>query len=168
MTQLPIPRIREADPAIVAGLREVDPTTEMIYLQDGRWDILRLRPKNDYRMTIAARTFAAAVNQTVKAGGLPERTWYRRLRLYRMAMMGYSFVTSWTFQGDPDWRVVKDYRERAWKLRHDVAYDDDETDRIRAADEMRKELLDPSRAREASRALRNPVTFTYNKTLKPT
>ena len=152
---------------MLAGLREVDPTTEMIYLGDGRWDILRLRPKNDYRLNIAARTFAAAVNQTVKAGGLPERVWYRRLRLYRMAMMGYSFVTSWTFDHDPDWRVVKDYRERAWKLRHDIAYDDDDAPRQVKRDAMLKELADPSRAREASRALRNPVTLSYNKTLKP-
>lgn len=157
---LPLPRLRDADPAILSGLREVDPTTEFVYLGDGRWDILRLRPKNDYRIGVARRAFQACVEQTVRAGGLDERVWYRRLRLYRMAIMGYSFVTSWTFIGDPDWRVVQDYKYRAWRLRHDQPYDDPDTARLAEKDAALKDLLDDGRAREASRALRNPTTVT--------
>lgn len=159
---LPIPQSRTAPPEILAGLREVDATTEMIYLNDGHWVVMRLRPLNDVRIKSARQGMQTTVEQTLKAGGIVERTWYARLRSYRMAMLGYTHVTAWDFDGDPDHRVVQDYRMRAWKLRHDVPYDDHliEDDKRRQA--AKDALLDPYAAAEISRSLRNPVSLTVN------
>lgn len=165
MQQLPIPTIRTAPPEVLAGLRAVDATVEMIYLGDGNWAVMRLRPLNDARLRIAHGLMAATVSQSIQTGGLPEREWYRRLRNFRMALMGYTHIAAWHFNGDPDQRCVRDLEWRAWKLRHDIPYDDQLAFDDARRDKARAELLDPYAAAAASRSLRNPVSLTMTSSI---
>lgn len=158
MSTFPIPRIRDADPALLAGLREVDPSADLVYLGEKRWMVMRMRPLNDARIDGARRMMATLHAQTVEAGTRDERAWYQRYRATRMHLQGYTVVSSWTFDRDPDWRVVQDFRERAWRLRHDQPYDDPEAERERAVQKQKEILYDPSLARLMAKAARNPRT----------
>jgi hypothetical protein len=158
VTELPIPRVRDADPALLAGLREVDPTTELIYLGEKRWSLMRLRPLNDERIRGAERLLKATLGHSLKPNTDDERRWYMRLRQTRMHLLGYTVVSNWEFDGDPDGRVLQDYRYRAWRLRHDQPYDDHEAEREKAAAKDHENLYDPDLAAKMSKAARNPVS----------
>ena len=160
MTSLPIPRIRDADPALLAGLREVDPTTELIYLGGKRWSLMRLRPMTDERIRGAERLLEATLGHSLKANTEDERRWYMRLRQTRMHLMGYTVVSNWEFDGDPDQRVLQDYRYRAWRLRRDEPYDDPEADREKGAAKVHEALYDPYLALQMSKAARNRTSVT--------
>lgn len=162
LTAQDLPTLRTAPPEIVAALKEVDPTAELVYFGDGRWDLLRLRPKTDARMrsvNAMLRTAAEACAQR----RLGERGWYRNLRLARLLRLGYVVFGRWRLAHDPDHRIVHAFRRAMWEYHHD------RNDQLIAqrwsarearADALRREFGDPARAREASRALRHPVTFT--------
>lgn len=164
MTELPIPRIRSCSPELLAGLREVDPTSELVYLgqskNGAKWSLMRLRPKNDYRMAIAGRFLDAVKMHWVEPNTDDERRWYMRIRTARLHLAGYSVISNWEFEGSPDARVLVDYRYRAWRLRHDEEYDDPDTDRLAAIGEAKKAMADESRAREVERFSRSPVSVT--------
>jgi hypothetical protein len=144
----------------MSALRDVDPTTELIYMGGGEWALMRLRPLNDYRIAVAHRTLGVTLDQCIKGGGMEERQWYARLRGFRMNILGYSHIGTWQFDHEPDWRIVHDFRERAWKLRHDIPYDDTLAEADRRRDAAKARLSSPEAAREVTRALRNPRTVT--------
>lgn len=160
---LPIPQIRSCDPALLAGLREVDPTTELVYLGQSKtgakWSLMRLRPKNDHRIRTAGRFIDAMRQHWIEPNTDDERRWYMRLRAALMHLAGYSVISNWEFQHDPDARVLEDYRYRAWRLRHDEEYDDPDVDRMARVQELKKEFEDESRARDLERMSRCPVTI---------
>jgi hypothetical protein len=158
----PVPRIRSCSPELLQGLREVDPTSELVYLgqtkNGAKWSLMRLRPKNDYRMAVAGRFYDAVKMHWVEPNTDDERRWYMRLRAARLHLAGYSVISNWEFESDPDQRVLVDYRYRAWRLRHDEAYDDPDQDRLAAVTDAKKAMEDESRARDLARMARCPVT----------
>jgi hypothetical protein len=160
MTHIPIPRIRDADPALLAGLREVDPSSELIYLGEKRWSLMRMRPLTDERIRGAERLLQATLGHSLKANTEDERRWYMRLRATRMHLMGYTVVSNWEFDGAPDARVLQDYRYRAWRLRRDEPYDDPEAEREANAANVHKDLYDPYLAKQMSKAARNRTSVT--------
>lgn len=166
MSHLPIPQIRTADPALLAGLREVDPTTELVYLglkeASATWALMRLRPLNDARMKAARNMLRTTLEHSLKAGGIDERRWYARLRSYRMALMGYTVIGIWDLTESPDARILADFKWRAWMLRHDMPYDDEQAEQEARAQKAREAFSDPWLAKQASRALRNPRTVSMN------
>ncbi len=157
---LPIPRIRTADPSLLAGLREVDPTTDLIYLGGKKWSLMRLRPLNDERIRGATRFLEAIHGHSIQANTDDERRWYMRLRAARMHVAGYTVVSNWEFEGDPDHRVLEDYRYRAWRWRRGEAYDNPDDETEARAQRARDALSDPYLAKSLARAARSPVSVT--------
>lgn len=159
-----LPTGRTAPPELTRGLKEVDPSAELIYMGDGRWDLLRLRPKNDVRLGVASMMLATAY-RACQLGKLGEAGWYRALRFARLLREGYVVFGRYRLDHDPDWRIVHDFRRAMWEYAHD--HNDEAIEhkwewRDRKADQLRAKLGDMAFAREASRALRNPTTFTVN------
>lgn len=157
-----LPTGRTAPPEVVAALREIDPTAELIYMGDGRWDLLRLRPKNDDRELVASGLLATAYGACQK-GRLAEHGWYRALRFARLVRQGYVVFNRYRINGDPDARIVHEFRRAIWDYTHD--HNDQLIEhkwnwRDRAVEQKRAAFGDLYAAKAASRAARNPTTFT--------
>lgn len=157
-----LPTGREAPPEVTRGLKDVDPSAELVYMGDGRWDLLRMRPKTDDRAQVASLMLQNAYRACGK-GRLAEQGWYRALRFARLIRHGYIVFGRYRLGRDPDARIVHEFRRAMWEYRHD--HNDEAIEakwnwREREAQTRRAAFSDLSAAREASRALRNPTTFT--------
>lgn len=159
-----LPTGRTAPPELTRGLKEVDPTAELVYIGDGRWDLMRLRPKNDDRAHVANAMLMNAY-KACQVGKLQEHGWYRALRFARLLRLGYVVFGRYRLERDPDWRIVHDFRRAIWEYTHD--HNDETIEykwnwRERKAEEIRARLGDRSAARDAVHALRNRMTMTVN------
>src|SRR6185312_4647087 len=113
-----LPTGRQAPPEIVRALKEVDPTAELVYMGDRRWDLLRLRPKNDARAKVAFGMLMNAYRACEK-GRLAEAGWYRALRFARLLRQGYIVFGRYQLERDPDARIVHEFRRALWEYTHD-------------------------------------------------
>lgn len=158
LTDFPTPR--EAPRDIVRALRDVDETAELLYLGEGKWVLGRVRPTPE-RFEGGKRLLRQAWELAQK-GGMTEERWYKRIRSARLTMQGFAKFGMYEFKGDPDWRIVRDFREALWWFRNDKWSDEfnkraDEAD-FGASRAAMKDLLDDARAREAARIMRMPVS----------
>lgn len=152
---------RTAPPALVRALKEVDPTAELVYVGGGGWQLMRLRPKTDARLRQAGQLLARA-SRMCQSGKLTESGWVGALRRAELLREGYiAWPGLYRFPGDPDYRIVRDFREARWRMLHErdlmdqLEYQEDhKSDRAVAA------LTSMDAAKEASRAARNPHTLT--------
>ena len=159
-----LPTGRTAPPEIVRALKEVDPTAELVYMGDRRWDLLRLRPKNDARAKVAFGMLMNAYRACEK-GHLAEAGWYRALRFARLLRQGYIVFGRYHLDRDPDAKIVREFRRAVWEYTHDR--NDQEIEyrwnaKERELERKRAAFGDLDLAREATRAARNRVNFTVN------
>ena len=150
---------RSAPPGLSRALEDASPGARLVYLGHGYWQLVRPRPKNDDRMTAARQALAVAAARRPQKN---EGEWVRRVRRNALAAAGYLLWprVSW-YAHDPDERIVQEFREGLYRLAHepDLLTQMDHAERARQ-DAAVKACGDPDMAKEASRAARNPTTFT--------
>lgn len=118
------PTGRRASASLVERLREIDRDAELIYVGKGKW-ILGVVQPDDRRQRMAERMIDAL--ETVLEAhtwgliNLPEdfkRQVALRLWKYRLYRQGFRNIAIYTIQGEPDARIVEDFRRRDWVWRH--------------------------------------------------
>jgi hypothetical protein len=152
------PQLRTAPKDVVRGLREVDPTAELVYLEKGRWLLGSVRWNRDLvaaARRILGRALKVAHNST-KHGPTHQIEHLPRVRgrvqFALLAMQGFRPITEYKIQGSPDSRVVEDFRRRDWlfkntsDLEHEAMLSSESEERKR---EARADLTDSERARDA-------------------
>jgi hypothetical protein len=143
----------------VAGLREVDPTAELLYFRNGRWVLGSVR-WNAKAVTTAQRMVARAIGVIQrhvvqsKTGGrvTVDRRSRDRLEFCLLAMQGFRPIAEYVLHGEPDSAIVNDFRYRDWRYRHES-----DTEYWRKMDEALEaprraahaDLVDPARAHAA-------------------
>lgn len=155
------PTFRDAPRDILAALRDVDPTADLYYLGDGKWVVGRVRPTVE-RYRGGALLYEQALRAAAHGEIRSEEQWYRRLRSARLTMQGFARVAMYEYPGDPDWRLVREFREAVWWANND-RHDDEINRRADLADhqqrrDARASLMDDAKAREAARLMRRPVS----------
>lgn len=153
------PVSRESPPHVVAGLREVDPTAELLYFRNGRWFMGTVRPQRDLilRATrIVARALGVIARHVAqsKTGGrvTVDRRSRDRLELFLLAMQGFRPIAEYVLHGEPDSAIVNDFRYRDWRYRHESDNEywrkmDEALEAPRRA--AHADLVDPARAHAA-------------------
>lgn len=144
-----IPTTREVPAEIRRGLRALDPTAEVVYLGWGRWVVGRVRPTDD-SLRIAQRMLATYWMLPAAARGTK-----RSVQRYRFALacqQGFRPVAQYVLR-EPDDRLVREFQESQWRMRHQRGDLLDEYDRAEAEDkaERREQLRDLHRASEVHR-----------------
>ena len=187
---MPIPHVtpptsRLAHESILLQLRDVDPAAELLYLGQGHWALGRCRPTPERRD--AADKMLAAAWQSAREGAFEEASWYRRLRFARAVREGFAQMESYhppdcdcpnvtahtrLDRGEPDARIVRDFTRAIYRWRRDL-YGRDFERRMRHEEADRKararaEYGDMSRARDAERWLRHPVSIVKPRAASPT
>lgn len=100
---------RTAPAYLVAALRRIDPTLDLIYGGDGRWMVLTYRPR-----VHRIRTGHGLLRTTMRSDH-PDPGVARQ----GFAMIaGYALVGSFVIEGEPDWRIVEEIRAADWLYRH--------------------------------------------------
>jgi len=155
---------RSAPPGIQRALDEIVPGAALVYLGQGHWQLIRPAPKNDDRLRSARRALATVA---ARRPSRSEGEWARRVRRNRLGVEGYLLWPKvFRFDGDPDGSVVHEFRRGMYYVRHGIEgrdlLDHLEREEEDAKAKARAALGDPAMAREATRAARNPVTFTVN------
>lgn len=148
-----VPQARTAPEHVRRGLRELDPTAEVIHLGAGRWIVGRVRPTVHARRTAERmlETFETALSNGAKMSPRGRE----KARFALLALQGFRPVAEYRLR-DLDWRVVEDFRVSQWRMLHEDA--DRLLDAMEAEEEAqraaaRAELADEHRAREAHRFL---------------
>lgn len=102
-----IPGRREARRELLADLREIDPNVDLHYLGEGYWALGVVRP-NQHRYRAAGQ---------VLRDGHDRSTWMRRL--WELGLYGFAQIGLYRIWGEPDGRIVHDFREKDWRYRHE-------------------------------------------------
>lgn len=148
-----VPQAREAPEHIRQGLRDLDPTAEVIYLGPMQWLVGKVRP-NVHSRRIAVTLLDTFTSQLSTGQRLSPRG-QRRARFALLALQGFRPVEEYRMR-DLDWRVVEDFRVSQWKMRHtnpDALLDDMERAEEARKAAARAEIADEYRAAEAHRFL---------------
>lgn len=111
---LPTPLGREAPPAILARLREVCPTTHLVYVGDGRWWLGRVWPSDDPRHAAKRREGVAMLDNMLaldplRVGGASGRNRTRVLNAL-LRLHGFEWEREFTLRGEPDGALVEWWR----------------------------------------------------------
>jgi hypothetical protein len=138
-TLLPnFPHLRLAPPHVLAGLREVDPTADLVYLGWRRWMLVSVRQdlmdswykqrngqfstlrRHALGMLVNARRLLELWETNPKYRANPGA--YRRLiNRHDMALLAYQGarpITDYTVQGEPTAAIVDDFKRRDWLYRN--------------------------------------------------
>lgn len=155
------PALRTAPEHVVRGLREIDPTTELVYFGRGRWILGSVRPNVDVRAQaerILDRAYKlaafAANNPRFKVNPSNIRRLLGRIDFAYLGTQGFRCIHEYRIQGAPDLALVEDFRRADW-MYHNTS--DEEFERLldapkeKARAEARADLTDPARARDAWR-----------------
>lgn len=105
-----IPAERRAPPRVLAALRRVDPTADLLYLGEGEWWLGSMKP-NQHRRRIGENIKRIELAK-------PHPSW-AQLRYAEAAMLGFTFIA--TVYGEPNGQTVDQFRESDWVYRHDRA-----------------------------------------------
>jgi hypothetical protein len=124
-----LPSARVAPDYVVAQLREIDPTVDLVYLGLGVWILGSMQP-NSHRRKIAERLLE---NERERPEQLQSMGRYRMARLIREGLRVIDLVDESAINS---MKVVRDFRYADWRYRHcaDEAFEenlkgsDDETD----------------------------------------
>lgn len=132
LTDYTPPGGRLPPPEVVDGLREVDPTAELIYVGKGRWLLGSVQPDRE-RRKLAVRAMAAyrtvldhtapAAGSHVEGAGTPLQLDAKtraelRYRLWRKKLQLQGFRDITLFRQEPDSAVVDAFRMMDWFHRH--------------------------------------------------
>jgi hypothetical protein len=156
------PRRRETPRHITEQLRAIHPAAELLYLRDGRWQLVELRWNSEAvrkAANIVGRAYATIAQHVVQnatGGALTIDARSRdRLELYLLGLQGARFVGApYLVQGEPTSTIVEDYQRMTWLFLHTpdeelfAAIDERQEKKIR---DTRADLTDPARARDAWR-----------------
>ena len=155
------PALRTAPEHVVRGLREVDPTAELVYFGRGRWILGSVRPDSDViaqaeRILRRAYKLAAFAenNPRFKVNPANIRRLLGRIDFAYLGTQGFRFIHEYRIQGEPTSAIVEDFRRADWMHKHTT---DEEFERMldapkeKARVEARADLADPARARDAWR-----------------
>ena len=96
-----LPAVREPPSELLRELREIDPTVDLHYAGDGRWILGAVRP-NSERRQIAGKI----LEQRRRIG---VRSYVRRL-VPELGVHGFGLIGVWQIQGEPDGRIVNEFR----------------------------------------------------------
>jgi hypothetical protein len=158
------PRLRTTPDYVVRGLREVDPTAELVYIGRGKWLLGSVRW--DRRHVSAARKRLDAAFGAVKRIGQWKASHPRvgqRVAYWTLALQGFRPIAEYKLQGEPDSRIVNDFRRMDWMYKNTS---DNQLERLldepyeTGRREARADLTDEARARDAWRN-----TFTLSHTV---
>jgi hypothetical protein len=155
------PALRTPSEYVVRGLREIDPTADLVYFGRGRWILGSVRPDVAVRaqaeriLDRAYKLAAFAMNNPrfkVNPGNI--RRLLGRIDFAYLGLQGFRFIHEYRIQGSPDSAIVEDFRRADWMHRNTS---DAEFERLldapkeQARAEARADLADAGRARDAWR-----------------
>lgn len=155
-------RRRETPRHITEGLREINPAAELLYLRDGRWQLVELRwnaeavQKATGIVGRAYRAISQHVAQSKSGGQITIDTRSRdRLETFLLGMQGARLVgVPYVVQGEPSSLIVEDYRRMTWLFLHttdEELFEAVDAPREKRLKETRADLTDPARHRDAWR-----------------
>lgn len=151
---------REAPVHVVRGLREIDPTAELVYLRRGLWLLGSVRWNRDAVRKAqniwgrACHALVYAIARTKIPNLKVDKRSLLRLEFASLSMVGFRHIARYAFQGEPTNAIVEDFREMDFLYRHVSDNElfqalDDRAEARRM--EARAELTDPARGRDAWR-----------------
>ena len=144
------PQAREAPSHVRRGLRDLDPTSEVVYLGPRQWMVGRVRP-NVLAYKQAVDMLDNADTMSVRASDTTSRR--ARVAFALLALQGFRPVEQYTLR-DLDSRVVRDFQISQWKMLHirDMELLDSLDEPEREARELaHRELTSYDRAKDAHR-----------------
>lgn len=143
---------RVASPDVIRGLREVDPTAELVYLGNGQWMLGRVRQSGDgyYQCRSKAVKILDNLYSVLSNGAQLTSRGKGKVQMAMLWMQGFKPVAM--YRGDPGGHIVEDFRRSLFMLHHTS---DDEMFRMmdapkeKAKEEARADIRDTERARMA-------------------
>jgi hypothetical protein len=106
-----IPQSRDFPSALRSQLRAIDPVAEVVYVGDGRWLLGRVVWSSERNRK---GTRLLRWEHTMKVDPDPDN-----LRVGRLAQQGFGTIAEYRIQGEPDARIVHDFRLRDWLYLND-------------------------------------------------
>jgi hypothetical protein len=94
--------VREPPPELLRDLREIDPTVDLHYFGSGKWVLGAVRPN------AARRQIAGKMLMQRRRHGF--RNLARRL-IPELGVQGFGYIGEWVIQGEPDGRIVNEFRQ---------------------------------------------------------
>ena len=147
MPSLQYPSERTCPPALLAELRRIEPTAELLYVGEGRWllgtvrfrwdnyakaarALAKIERDNATNLTaIVAHAEVGRDKATLRAAAYRQS---RNMAYLRAVMQGFRPIADYTIQGEPDSRIVHDFARRDWLFR--VAPDASDQEKLDEAD----------------------------------
>jgi hypothetical protein len=117
---VPTPLGRTAPADLLARLREIEPTTTLVYVGDGTWWLGRVRPSDDPRHAKLHRQGVAMLDGMAQLDGLRGG----KGRAQRMVvnalckLAGFEWEREFRIQGEPTGDVVAWWRAQHWLETH--------------------------------------------------
>jgi hypothetical protein len=154
ISPLDFSQVRLAPLSVLAGLREVDQTADLVHFGADRWLLVSVRGDDDmkaqgYRRLARAKAMAAAIqakHPDMKTRDIPRIK--DGIAAALLISLGARPIDFYSLR-DPDSSVVEDFRRADFKSRHDSENDfwlEYETPREKAREAMLKDLTDHARA----------------------
>lgn len=156
ISPLDFSQVRLAPLSVLAGLREVDPTAELVHFSGPKWLLVSVRGDDDmkaqgYRRLAKAKAMAssiAAKNPGIKTHHVPRiKDGIAAATLISLGARPIDFYNL----PNPDSSVVEDFRRADFKSRHQSENDfwlEYETPREKAREAYIKDLTDHARAND--------------------
>ena len=125
-----MPSFREPPEDVLRRLREIRPGAELYYAGEGDWWLGEV--KSDARRRLEAMAVLARLARLRNGRLTPDRN-DKRLARALLMLEGFGWIA--TFRGDPDGRIVEDFRQRVWNEVHNPPQEmpDDEAARREAS-----------------------------------
>lgn len=114
---LDLPEPRTCPPALLAQLRAIDPAAELVYVGEGEWWLGVVKP-NTFRRAQGDHLLAREWKKD-------HPTW-EQIRYGQLMRQGFAYCGSWVIEGEPDGRIVNDFRESTWLWAHNRPYVEDQ------------------------------------------
>lgn len=108
-----LPAVYEPPANVLAALREVDPTVDLVYLGLGVWVLGSVKP-NAHRARVGQRLFAGELRRPLEAQSMG------RFRWARLILQGFRPIDLLDYSDIPSGRVVRDFRYADYRYRHDA------------------------------------------------
>jgi hypothetical protein len=117
---VPTPLGRECPAEITARLREIEPTTTLVYVGEGEWWLGRVRPTDDPRHAKLHRQGVAMLDGMAQLDGLRggKGRDARRVVNALVKLRGFEWERAFTLQGEPTGGVVEWWRAQHWLETH--------------------------------------------------
>lgn len=155
ISPLDFSQVRLAPLSVLAGLREVDSTADLVHFGEAKWLLVSVRGDDDmkaqgYRRLAKAKAMAAAVQAkslyTINTRHIPRIK--DGIAAATLISLGARPIDFYQLR-DPDGSVVEDFRRADFKSRHTSDADfwlDYETPREKAREAALRDLTDHARA----------------------